>query len=166
MVDSLYTATEIKKFKEKQILEQSGIDPILGEEFPKGAICQDHSHETQHCRAALHLQTNAWEGKVVNAYVRCLKWLTDVPLPTLLRNLASYLEKDYSGNPYHVGWMKKVKTEFNKLNSKQMKQVLERFGKTDGKNLVERKKIFSEIVLDRTLGYDTIKGVLIKVKEN
>jgi len=103
---------------------------------------------------------------VFNAYRRCLQWLTDVPLPDILRNLANYLEQDYSSNPYHIGWMKRVKTDFNKLNSKQMKQVLETFGKSDGKNLVERKKIFAEIVLDRNLGYEIIKEAIDKAKEN
>lgn len=164
MTESLYTPVEVKKFKEQQIAIQRGIDPILGTAFPKGTICQDHSHESQHCRGALHLQTNAWEGKVINAYIRCLKWLTDVPLPDLLRNLASYLEKDYSGNPYHTGWQKRVKADFNKLSSKQMKDVLEHFGKKDGKNAVERKKIFNELVLDRSLGYDKIKDVISKAQ--
>lgn len=94
-----------------------------------------------------------------------MQWLTDVPLPDILRNLANYLEQDYSDNPYHIGWMKRVKTDFNKLNSKQMKQVLETFGKSDGKNLVERKKIFAEIVLDRNLGYEVIREAIEKVKD-
>ena len=101
-----------------------------------------------------------------NAYRRCLQWLTDVPLPDILRNLANYLEQDYSDNPYHICWMKRVKTDFNKLNSKQMKQVLETFGKSDGKNLVERKKIFAEIVLDRNLGYEIIREAIDKAKES
>lgn len=162
---SLYTAAEVKKFKEQQIEKQQGIDPILNEPFPKGTICQDHSHTTQHCRAALHLQTNAWEGKVINAYVRCLKWLTDVPLPTLLRNLANYLEVDYSDNPYHNKWMAAVKVQFNKLNSKQQDSVLESLGSTKGTNLKDRKAKFAKVVLDRSLGYDKIVTVINDVKE-
>lgn len=164
MVKSLYTPSEIKAFKESQVKKQNGIDPILGIEFPKGSICQDHDHSSQHCRAALHLQTNAWEGKVVNAYTRCLKWLTDVPLPTLLRNLADYLEVDYSNNPYHPNWSKQVKTMFNFLNASQMKQVLQHFNKEDGKNATERKKIFQEIVLNRAYNYDMIRTVINDVK--
>lgn len=164
MHKSLYTAAEIKAFKEEQIKKQNGIDPITREPFKEVAV-MDHSHSSQHCRGALNRNSNAWEGLVQNAYTRCLKWLTDVPLPQLLRNLAEYYEKDYSGNPYHNSWMKRVKTDFNKLNSKQMKLVLEYFGKSDGKNLTERKKIFAEIVLQRELGYDTIRSVINKVKE-
>lgn len=165
MTKSLYTATEVKQYKEEQIKLQSGIDPILGIEFPKGTICQDHDHLTQHCRAALHLQSNAWEGKVVNAYTRCLKWLTDVPLPTLLRNLANYLEQDYSANAYHPSWMKSCKTRFNALSAKQQDAVLESLVYPKGTNLKQRKEIFSKLVLDRNIGYDKLISVINNVKE-
>lgn len=165
MTKSLFTAAEVKKFKEEQIAKQKGIDPILQQPFPNGTICQDHSHSTQHCRGALHLQTNAFEGKVINAYTRCLKWLTDVPLPALLRNLAIYLEQDFSSNPYHTGWQKSVRTEFNKLNAKQMDEVLVSLGSSKGNNSTSRKQLFSKLVLDRSLGYDTILSVINKAKE-
>ena len=159
---SLYTTKEIKEFKEQQIKLQNGIDPILGTPFPLGSICQDHDHDTQHCRAALHLQSNAWEGKVINAYTRCLKWLTDVPLPTILRNLADYLEKDYTSNPYHTGFMKKLKTEFNKLTASQQNEVLKTLGLSTGSNPKTRKDLFSKVVMDRSLGYDVI---LLTIKD-
>lgn len=164
MTTDLYTAAEIKKYKEQQIKKQNGIDPILGIPFPKGNICQDHDHFTQHCRGALHFQSNAFEGKVINAYVRCLGWLTDVPLPTILRNLADYLEADYSSAPYHSGFMKKLKTKFNSCNSKQQDEILESLGYLKGKNTQERKEIFAKLVLDRKLGFDIIKGMIDKVK--
>lgn len=164
MVRSLYTTKEIKEFRDEQIKKQNGIDPITKEPFKEVQV-QDHCHSTQHCRAALNRNSNAFEGLVFNAYKRCLKWLTDVPLPELLRNLANYLEEDYSDNPYHTGWMKAVKIEFNKLSSSQMKQVLQHFNKPDGKNLQERKKLFNEIVLDRENGFCYIRDVINQVKE-
>lgn len=164
MSKSLYTQKEIKEFRDEQIKKQKGIDPITKEPF-KETVAQDHCHQTQHCRGALNRNSNAFEGLVVNAYTRCLKWLTDIPLPDILRNLADYLEVDYSNNPFHVGWMKRVKTDFNKLSASQMKQVLQHFNKPDGKNLKDRKKIFAEIVLQRDLGYDTIRNVINQVKE-
>lgn len=163
MNKSLYTPKEIKEFRDEQVKKQNGIDPITKEPF-KEVVAQDHCHFSQHCRGALNRNSNAFEGLVVNAYSRCLKWLTDVPLPTILRNLADYLEVDYSTNPYHVGWQKRVRTDFNKLSASQMKQVLVYFNKPDGKNLQERKKIFSEIVLQRDLGYDKIRTVINQVK--
>lgn len=161
---SLYTQKEIKEFRDEQVKKQNGIDPITKEPF-KEVIAQDHDHFSQHCRGALNRNSNAFEGLVVNAYNRCLKWLTDVSLPDILRNLADYLEADYSGNPYHVGWQKRVKTDFNKLSAQQMKEVLKHFNKPDGKNLAERKKLFNEVVLDRNLGYDIIRNVINQTKE-
>lgn len=160
---SLYTQSEIKRVRDELVKEQNGIDPILNEPFKETIVC-DHCHSSQHVRAALNRNSNAFEGLVFNAYRRCLQWLTDIPLPDILRNLAKYLEEDYSHHPYHIGWMKRVKTDFNKLSAKQMKQVLETFGKSDGKNIVERKKIFAGIILDRSLGYDKIRQVIDKVK--
>ena len=160
MPKSLYTAKEIKEFKEKQIKEQKGIDPILQEPFPGGTICMDHDHTLQHCRGALHLQTNAFEGKVLNAYIRCLKWLTDKPLPVILRNLAEYLEQDYSKNPYHSGWMKAVSTKFNSLREQQKDRVLIILGGEAGKNAADRKKKFKDLINNRQFGYDLIQAII------
>lgn len=166
MSKSLYTAAEIKAFKEQQIEKQNGIDPILGIPFPKGNICQDHDHFSQHCRGALHFQSNTFEGKVFNAYTRCLGWLTDVPLPTILRNLADYLEVDYTDNPFHNGFLKKLKTMFNALNASQQNQVLVKLGTTEGSNPAKRKELFSKIILDRSKGFVYIRDVINEVKEN
>ncbi len=90
---------------------------------------------------------------------------TDVPLPQLLRNLATYLEQDYSSNPYHPGWTKAVKTSFAKLSSKQQNFVLESLCNEIRGNPKERKELFSEIVLDRNLGYARIVAVINQAKE-
>lgn len=165
MPESLYTAAEIKKFKEEQVKKQKGIDPITREPFKEVAVC-DHDHSSQHCRGALNRNSNAFEGLVYNAYTRCLRWLTDVPLPEILRNLATYLEGDYSNNPYHNGWMKRVKTDFNKLSASQQDQALVLLGSAKGKNLKERKELFSKIVLDRSRGFEVISSALKQSKES
>lgn len=164
MVKSLYTQKEIKEFRDEQIKKQNGIDPITKEPF-KEVQAQDHCHQTQHCRGALNRNSNAFEGLVTNAYIRCLKWLTDVPLPDILRNLADYLEVDYSNNPFHVGWMKRVKADFNKLSSKQQDKVLINLGSSTGKNSKERKDLFSKVILDRSKGFVYIRDVINQVKE-
>ena len=155
MVQSLYSQDDVRNYRNKLVTDQQGVDPILNESFKEVVVC-DHDHTSQHCRAALNRNTNAFEGLVFNAYKRCLSWLTDKPLPEILRNLASYLEKDYTGNPYHPDWMKNVKTKFNKLTSQQMDSVLLSLGSTKGKNLAERKKLFAKQVLRRDLGYTKI----------
>lgn len=61
MPDSLYTAAEIKRQRDLMVKQQGGIDPILNEPFKEVAVL-DHDHTTQHCRAALNRNTNAFEG--------------------------------------------------------------------------------------------------------
>lgn len=149
----------MKEFKEQLIKAQNGIDPILNEPF-KETVCLDHDHFSQHCRAALNRNTNAFEGLVVNAYKRCLSWLTDKPLPEILRGLALYLEKDYTSNPYHPSFLKKLKVEFNKLSASQQNEVLKSLGSTPGSNPKIRKELFAKIAMQRELGYDNIFAVI------
>ena len=151
----------MKEFKEQLIKAQNGIDPILNEPF-KETVCLDHDHFSQHCRAALNRNTNAFEGLVVNAYKRCLSWLTDKPLPEILRGLALYLEKDHTSNPYHPSFLKKLKTEFNKLSASQQNEVLKTLGSITGSNPKTRKELFAKVVMERSLGYDVI---LLTIKD-
>jgi hypothetical protein len=136
---------EIKSFKEELVKEQKGIDPLLGTEFPIGSICLDHDHSSQHVRSALHLQTNAFEGKVINAYTRCLSWLTGVPLPQILRNLAAYLEADYSKNPYHPSCSKVALRKFKALPAAKQNSVLLELGASEGSNSTQRVKLFNQV---------------------
>lgn len=161
--NSLYTQGDIKKIRDQLSKEQQGIDPILNEAFFETQVL-DHDHKTQRVRAVLNRNVNAFEGLVYNAYLRCIKWVTDKPLPEVLRGLADYLEVDYSNNPYHPSWMKSVKSRFNKLNSKGMSYVLTSLGKEEGKNVTERKKLFASLLLDRNLGYYRISEVLNSVE--
>lgn len=164
MNKSLYTSSDIKIERDNFIKLQKGIDPILMQPFSE-IVCLDHDHSTQNIRAALNRNTNAFEGLVVNAHKRCLKWLTDLPLPDILRNLAAYLEKDYSANPYHTAWLKRVQIDFKKLNANQQKIVLEKLGSEIGNNLEERLLFFKKKTLDRSLGYATISSLLNSAKE-
>ena len=164
---SLYTPSDIKSFRENLIKKQKGIDPILKEPF-KETIVLDHSHITQHCRGALNRNSNAFEGLVFNAYKRCLAWLTDVPLSNILRSLADYLEQDYSGNPYHNAWLKRVKIDFKKLPAKHqdsvtidLQGILGKEAKV-GKNSKSRLELFNSLVLDRNLGFDIINSTIQK----
>ena len=153
----------MKEFKEQLIKAQNGIDPILNEPF-KETVCLDHDHFSQHCRAALNRNTNAFEGLVVNAYKRCLSWLTDKPLPEILRGLALYLEKDYTSNPYHPSFLKKLKVQFNKLSASQQSEVLKTLGSITGSNPKTRKELFAKVVMDRSLGYDVILSAIKDVR--
>ncbi len=166
-VKSLYTIEDVKNERLRLYHRQFKLDPIINKLMDFNDTVCDHDHVTQHCRGALHRQTNAFEGLVFNAYKRCLSWVTDEELPWILRNLADYLEQDHTKNPYHTGWMKRVKTDFNKLSVKQKDNVLNLLGcKTRCTNDTQRKLQFSKLTKDRNLGYNTILAAIEAATKN
>lgn len=167
MTEDLYTANDVKKIREKMLDEQDGKCAILGIQIrPERTPVLDHQHDDeQFVRGVLEREANAFTGVLENAYRRFLGYWCSIPLPDVLRACASYLERPSDSRYRHPDHLKKLKTKFNSLSAKQMKQVLEALGKSDGKNLVDRKKIFANIILDRSLGYECIKIVLDRAKE-
>ena len=159
MNEDLYTPADIKRVRDEMVKSQNGIDPILNEPF-KEPPALDHDHTSQHVRAALNRNTNAFEGLVTNAHKRCLQWLTDKPLPDILRNLAEYLERDYSTNPRHPSWIKRVTTDFNKLKAQQQINVLQRMKVTAGGSSAVRKEQFVKALKTKAYGFDLIKEYL------
>lgn len=164
--EDLYTVKDVQRVRELLLKQQDNLDACTLLEMPPKQACLDHVHnDEQFVRGVLHRQINSYVGKLENNFVRMLAWWYPNDLPTFLEQAADYLRREPL--PYrHPNWQKKIRTMFNKLNSKQMKLVLEHFGKSDGKNLTERKKIFAEIVLQRDLGYDTIRTVIDQTKES
>lgn len=150
-MQDLYTPADVKKVRDKLVEQQNGIDPILKEPFKEPPAC-DHDHVTQKVRGALGRNSNAFEGKVFNAFVRCLRWQTDLTLPQILRNLADYLETDVSGNPHHPAWMKRIKTDFNALPEAKKEVLLNKFS-LSGKNGKERKEEFRKLILSRKVTF-------------
>lgn len=160
----LYTSSEVKKERKRLFDKQNGIDPILNKKIEfKDSVC-DHDHDTQYCRAALHRQTNAFEGLVFNAYRRCLQWVSDESLPYILRNLANYLEQDYSDNAIHPGHIKKICSIFNTLTEKQKEAILQALQET-GSNSKQRKEVFKKLVLSRKYSYEYLKELILTLKE-
>lgn len=160
-IKDLYTVKDVQRVRELLLKQQDNLDACTLLEMPPKQACLDHIHDDEQLvRGVLHRQVNSYIGKLENNFVRMLRWWYPNDLPTFLEQAADYLRREPL--PYrHPNWQKRLKALFNKLNSKQMKQVLESFGKTDGKNLAERKQKFSEIVLDRNNnGYDKIKAVI------
>ena len=165
-VEHLYNPKDVKRIRDEFVKRQNGIDPILKERFKEVAVL-DHCHSSQHVRAALNRNCNAFEGKVVNAYVRCLKWLTDKPLSEILRNLADYYEDQervMHKNPLHPAWIKRVNIEFNKLPEALKRAVLKELGQPEGSNGTERKKLFQKAVLTKEHTFDKLKELIERVK--
>lgn len=160
----LFTVKDVKATRERLLKEQHGTCAVTRLNLESKDSVLDHDHDTSLVRAVLHRQVNAFLGKLENNYKRLIKWWCDIPLADLLRLYADYLE-DKEKNPgtvYHPGWIKKSKTEFNKLNEKQKSALLKSMNLEDASNSAERKKIFAKALTSKKFNFDEIK---IKIKE-
>ena len=90
--------TELKGYREKLIEEQGGVCPLCGLELLAADSALDHCHETGHVRQALHRSCNSAEGKILHWAGQRSKG--DDPVE-FTRNLVTYWEQDYTGNPLH-----------------------------------------------------------------
>jgi Recombination endonuclease VII len=143
----LFNTADVKAYRKLMHGAQNGNCGLTGMELPANEAVLDHDHNTQIVRAVLHRQVNVLLGKIENAHTRYIKWWCKIPLPRLLRLMATYLERDYSENPYHPAWIKRVKIDFGKLDGARQKKVLEAFGVKDlGTNAAHRKAAFEKFV--------------------
>ncbi|MCZ2397842.1 MAG: hypothetical protein LC100_15030 [Chitinophagales bacterium] len=165
----LYTPSDVAKVRKTLFDAQAGFDPILQQQIDiKGAVV-DHDHTSQRVRGVLHRQTNSFEGKVQNAYDRCLKWMSDRTLPDILRSLADYYEdtdRIAHTMPIHPGFLKRLSTDFNGLNEQGKKEVLHHLGQPQGSNGTERKKLFKKALLTRQFTFQQVKDLINQQKGN
>ena len=152
----LYTTKDVQKVREKLYEEQGGIDPITGLIIPEKQKVLDHDHSTQYVRAVLHRQTNAVLGKIENLWTRYLSYWYTGTLSDFLRGCADYIEKEHPQNYLHPSFIKKLQTNFNKLNEKQKQLVLLSFGESEGNNAAQRKALFKKFILKRTHSMEDI----------
>ena len=160
----LYTASDVKTVRETLLVEQKNLDAVTNLEIPPKQAVLDHCHNTQYVRAVLHRQVNASLGKIENLWIRYLKHWYPYDLSTFLRQCADYIEKEPNKRFYHPGWLKKVNTAFNKLPAKEQDRVLVAIGSTKGTNATQRKELFKNKLLTRTIGFDKIKLLIEGVK--
>ena len=120
---------DVKILKEKLHRRQNDICPLLGVEFPSDEMVLDHKHKRKDdpigingdglVRGAVHKFANRLEGKVSKFYVR-YAFGRHIDLPSLLRNLADYIENPPCEQKYiHPSEKKKeilMKSVFNKIN--------------------------------------------------
>lgn len=161
----LYTTKDVQKVREKLYREQEGIDPIAGLPIPQKQAVLDHDHSTNFVRGVLHRQTNAFLGKLENAYIRYIKWWYVGTLSEFLRGCADYIEKEHPKEYLHPAFIKSLQVQFNKLNEKQKQNVLSHYGLEKGCNGNQRKVIFKKFILKRTHSMIEILDVINKEKE-
>lgn len=75
--------------------------PINKSELDDSVV--DHCHETGEVRGVLHRQSNAFLGKIENAWKRYAKRSSSVSLPDALRNMADYIENSRTGIMHPTG---------------------------------------------------------------
>jgi hypothetical protein len=96
-------SSELKSLRKKWYDEQDGKCPILEQEVPFEQTAMDHQHKLKDeaadetgkgiIRGCIDRNVNAFLGKIENAYKR-YGLHKFVELPTLLRKLADYLDKN------------------------------------------------------------------------
>lgn len=156
----LYTTEDVKEVREYLLTEQEKKDILTKLEIPKGQAVLDHDHKTMYVRGVLHRQSNATLGKVENLWIRYLGWWYPYDLPKFLEQCAEYLRREGDLRYVHPAWLKRVKTDFNKLNSKQQDLVLEFLCNETGTNSTQRKNLFSVLLLTRCFSFDMIAELL------
>lgn len=123
VTERLKDAKQAKEYREYLLEQQGNCDQIIVKPITNAVL--DHQHFAPYrCRAVLQNECNAFEGKVYNAYRRYLKHLTKDSLSNILRNLAWYLEQDYSNSPKHHTAIKSELRGFKKASAGKQKEVL------------------------------------------
>ena len=161
MTKTLYTTKDVKEVRTALLQEQNGLDTLTGLPLAPSDAVLDHDHSTQLVRGAIHRQANVVLGKCENLYTRSLGWWYSGTLQEFLRKCADYLDREPSQDYIHPSFLKRVKTDFRKLNAQQQSKVLTALGSTQGSNSAERLKLFSARILDRSLGYDIIRNAIL-----
>lgn len=161
MTKDLYTTKDVAEVRQKLLTDQKNIDPITKQVIPEKQAVLDHDHKTQYVRAVLHRQTNAVLGKIENLWNRYLSWWYTGTLSQFLRGCADYIEKEHTEEYVHPAWIKKAKTEFNKLSEGAKDRALKNLGSVAGKNSTERKKLFDKVIKTKQF---TFKQILEAMK--
>lgn len=164
MTIDLYTTKEVKEVREKLTLEQDNMDLLTGLEIEAKQHCLDHNHQTMFVRGVLSRQVNAALGKIEGIKTRYLKNYPGT-LADFLRQAALYLEAPDDTRYHHPHWLKKVKTEFNKLKPAEKNKVLLTMGEKSYTNDTKRKEAFGNLILTRNFTYDKIIDIIHKSKE-
>ncbi len=162
----LFTTTDIKKARDDIKNQQLGKCAVTG--LPLDRAVLDHNHDSyQLCRGVLESTINVFVGVIERGYLRYIKHWCKIPLPDLLRLVADYLDRTKDEHKYrHNHWMKKLQSRYNALPEGQKRSVLLSLGLGDGKNGIERKKLFQGALKTRKYSFDEVVKAIDKAKEN
>jgi hypothetical protein len=163
--ETLYTIADVKRVRiDLADLQNNKCALTKIDLEPKDSVL-DHNHKTNYVRAVLHRQANAVLGKIENMHGRYLAWWYPGTLADFLRQVADYLDTEHSNSYVHPGWIKSIKTQFNKLKSAEKDRLLIILGSEPGNNDKVRKDLFSKIILKKQHDYVTMVQLLDSVKD-
>ena len=110
----------------------------------------DHDHLLGNVRQVISGTANALIGKIENFARTYMAGKTNLSLPDVLRNVADYLEEDYSENPFHPNHRKVVRRLFLKTRRDEQVKALNELGIDVGdlRNAKERADEFVNAVLE------------------
>ncbi len=115
----------------------------------------DHCHNSGEIRGVLHRQSNAFMGKVENAWRRYACKSANVSLPEALRRMADWIEFSRTGLLHPVGATQLQKKFKNKKNEEQLKILLDLgvdLVSMDASNSDKRSKLYRKQITK--IGYE------------
>lgn len=158
MTIQLYNQKDINALRDLLLAEQDEYCLLSGKYLKAKDAVLDHDHETMFVRGVINRQANAALGKIENIYKRYLAHWYDGDIKDFMRDSITYLNKTkYNFSHYHPHWIKKSKTEFNKLNERSKSLVLKKMGiETTCSNAKERKDAFGKALMTKKYKYQNI----------
>lgn len=158
MTIQLYNQKDINTVREQILNDQNECCLITDVLLQSKDAVLDHDHETMFVRGVIHRQANAALGKIENIYKRYLAHWYNGDLTDFLADAIEYIDGTrFNQTYYHPHWIKKCKTEFNKLNEREKSLVLKRMGiETTLNNSKERKLAFGKALMTKKYKYKTV----------
>ena len=99
--------------------------PLLGYKTDNWVV--DHDHTSGLVRGVVSSEGNALLGRIENAFKRLSRVAKAATLPRILRNMASYLEREDTGTLHPQGFRQLWK-RFNSFNKEIQLDILKKLG--------------------------------------
>ena len=99
--------------------------PLLGYKTENWVV--DHDHTSGLVRGVVSSEGNALLGRIENAFKRLSRVAKATTLPIILRNMASYLEREDTGTLHPQGFRQLWK-RFNSFNKEIQLDILKKLG--------------------------------------
>lgn len=144
---NILKSKNIRAFREKLLKEQNYIDPITNEVINNGQMDHSHNINEGYLRKVLTRESNMLLGKIENYYHRYLRGKNlPITLSDILRNIAIYLEQDYSKMPIHPKHINVLISRFRSLKKEQQELILKEKGLIPDKNISKRIKQYRKLI--------------------